>query len=150
MLRRPPRSTRTDTLFPSTTLFRSRLEETLGPLVFIPAEAVHVPQTAVICLPGIQRVRRPQDRAVTLDRLDLVCDGRDDPVPDLVEDEKGLVELLVEDFRPDDPRGAGLGKFDRYGDALAAAAHRSADDIVAVQDPADLFRRHTPPPPRDA
>src|SRR3546814_6407825 len=96
-----------------------RLEETLVPLVFIPAESVQVPQTAVICLPGIQRVRRPQDRAVTLDRLDLVCDGRDDPVPDLVEDEKGLVELLVEDFRPDDPRGAGLGTFDRYGDALA-------------------------------
>src|SRR3546814_3790840 len=27
MIRRPPRSTRTDTLFPYTTLFRSRLEE---------------------------------------------------------------------------------------------------------------------------
>src|SRR3546814_4895728 len=29
MLRRPPRSTRTDTLFPYTTLFRSRVVETL-------------------------------------------------------------------------------------------------------------------------
>src|SRR3546814_1409672 len=28
MIRRPPRSTRTDTLFPYTTLFRSRFEET--------------------------------------------------------------------------------------------------------------------------
>src|SRR3546814_11356252 len=99
-----------------------RLEETLGPLVFIPAESVHVPQTAVICLPGIQRVRRPQDRAVTLDRPDLVCDGRDDPVPDLVEDEKGLVEPLVENFPPDDPSGPGLGTFDRIGDALPAAS----------------------------
>src|SRR3546814_16614234 len=33
MIRRPPRSTRTDTLFPYTTLFRSRLDEAhdLGP-----------------------------------------------------------------------------------------------------------------------
>src|SRR3546814_5316059 len=30
MIRRPPRSTRTDTLFPYTTLFRSRLQETLA------------------------------------------------------------------------------------------------------------------------
>src|SRR3546814_14021770 len=30
MLRRPPRSTRTDTLFPYTTLFRSNLKNTLG------------------------------------------------------------------------------------------------------------------------
>src|SRR3546814_18994497 len=34
MIRRPPRSTRTDTLFPYTTLFRSEVEgEDLGPLV---------------------------------------------------------------------------------------------------------------------
>src|SRR3546814_2409667 len=31
MLRRPPRSTRTDTLFPSTTLFRSRRAPSKGP-----------------------------------------------------------------------------------------------------------------------
>src|SRR3546814_12205103 len=30
MIRRPPRSTRTDTLFPYTTLFRSEKERTLG------------------------------------------------------------------------------------------------------------------------
>src|SRR3546814_20062040 len=30
MIRRPPRSTRTDTLFPYTTLFRSRIQEALG------------------------------------------------------------------------------------------------------------------------
>src|SRR3546814_3366665 len=30
MIRRPPRSTRTDTLFPYTTLFRSRLQRLLG------------------------------------------------------------------------------------------------------------------------
>src|SRR3546814_12712431 len=32
MIRRPPRSTRTDTLFPYTTLFRSRLGRVLRPL----------------------------------------------------------------------------------------------------------------------
>src|SRR3546814_9241650 len=32
MIRRPPRSTRTDTLFPYTTLFRSHLREALGEL----------------------------------------------------------------------------------------------------------------------
>src|SRR3546814_16943489 len=33
MIRRPPRSTRTDTLFPYTTLFRSRTEAELFPLL---------------------------------------------------------------------------------------------------------------------
>src|SRR3546814_4214702 len=32
MIRRPPKSTRTDTLFPYTTLFRSQIEESPGPL----------------------------------------------------------------------------------------------------------------------
>src|SRR3546814_12872788 len=34
MIRRPPRSTRTDTLFPYTTLFRARAYALRGPLVF--------------------------------------------------------------------------------------------------------------------
>src|SRR3546814_14830078 len=34
MIRRPPRSTRTDTLFPYTTLFRSRLDRDREPVVF--------------------------------------------------------------------------------------------------------------------
>src|SRR3546814_14748298 len=34
MLRRPPRSTRTDTLFPSTTLFRSTPDLTIGAVLF--------------------------------------------------------------------------------------------------------------------
>src|SRR3546814_4547244 len=34
MIRRPPRSTRTDTLFPYTTLFRSLLREDLRPVRF--------------------------------------------------------------------------------------------------------------------
>src|SRR3546814_9932033 len=45
MIRRPPRSTRTDTLFPYTTLFRSRLvTSAFLPHVFAPAE-IECPQS---------------------------------------------------------------------------------------------------------
>src|SRR3546814_7593962 len=39
MLRRPPRSTRTDTLFPYTTLFRSPLNPTLDEPISTPAQS---------------------------------------------------------------------------------------------------------------
>ena len=69
-----------------------RLEEMLGPLVVGLVEPVHVPQAAVMRLPRIERVRRLQDGAVALDRLDLAGDRGDDPVADLVEDEEGVVQ----------------------------------------------------------
>src|SRR3546814_1320221 len=53
MIRRPPRSTRTDTLFPYTTLFRSRL---IRRLVDIGAVAVQIGQ---LDLPGQVQKRRP-------------------------------------------------------------------------------------------
>src|SRR3546814_2450397 len=40
MIRRPPRSTRTDTLFPSTTLFRSGENLVGGETLWVPYEAV--------------------------------------------------------------------------------------------------------------
>src|SRR3546814_1793888 len=43
MIRRPPRSTRTDTLFPYTTLFRSQAEAP-GGAVFVRGDAVTHPQ----------------------------------------------------------------------------------------------------------
>ena len=116
------------------------LEEMLRPLVVGAVEPVHVPQAAMMRLPGVQRVRRLQDGAVALDRLDLAGDRGDDPVADLVEHEERIVALLVEDFRPDDAGGARLGELDRHGEALAATLHRSADDVVDVQHPAGLFR----------
>ena len=70
-----------------------RLEEMPGPLVVGLVEPVHVPQAAVMRLPGVERVRRPQDGAVALDRLDLAGDRRDDPVADLVEHEERVVQL---------------------------------------------------------
>src|SRR3546814_4503487 len=42
MIRRPPRSTRTDTLFPYTTLFRSEGRNPAGPAAGDPAAWVHV------------------------------------------------------------------------------------------------------------
>src|SRR3546814_9995794 len=40
MIRRPPRSTRTDTLFPYTTPFRSTVSESLEPRAIIPSAPV--------------------------------------------------------------------------------------------------------------
>src|SRR3546814_5214649 len=45
MIRRPPRSTRTDTLFPYTTLFRSRAYALRGPLVFPVRLVLPAPET---------------------------------------------------------------------------------------------------------
>src|SRR3546814_9364414 len=53
MIRRPPRSTRTDTLFPYTTLFRSD-QISLDPLVLVAVELVEVP-------PGIDEVVGPAE-----------------------------------------------------------------------------------------
>src|SRR3546814_9587269 len=46
MIRRPPRSTRTDTLFPYTTLFRS-LRHALHPLADAEVACPHLPQGAI-------------------------------------------------------------------------------------------------------
>src|SRR3546814_3868641 len=54
MIRRPPRSTRTDTLFPYTTLFRSLESRTTGAMA---ALSWHYPQDELIAL------RRRQDAA---------------------------------------------------------------------------------------
>src|SRR3546814_1111667 len=56
MKRRPPRSTRTDTLFPYTTLFRSRF-----------LSVAHVPGTGhALVLPGHQRLAQPHQRHLLL------------------------------------------------------------------------------------
>src|SRR3546814_3774034 len=66
MLRRPPRSTRTDTLFPYTTLFRSRPlvihtladeRRTLAAIIFF-AEKEHTPTPSYPHLAGCRPVRR--------------------------------------------------------------------------------------------
>jgi hypothetical protein len=100
-----------------------RGEELLGAIVVVLVEAVHVPQAAVMRLPGVQRARRPHDRAVALDRLDLARDGRDDPVADLLEHEESVVQLVVEDLRPDDAGGA-VSELDGNGKRSPARSGR--------------------------
>src|SRR3546814_10387978 len=58
MIRRPPRSTRTDTLFPYTTLFRSVAAEFDRHVLFV---AIAVPETHF--LDCIQRLFREADRS---------------------------------------------------------------------------------------
>src|SRR3546814_7740314 len=63
MIRRPPRSTRTDTLFPYTTLFRSNLGPAVSRMVARHAEtgvkAEHYPYVAEALLPAIRDVLGP-------------------------------------------------------------------------------------------
>src|SRR3546814_14894520 len=59
MIRRPPRSTRTDPLFPYTTLFRSRLSRRGARLSRKPADRRIAPRRRA----RNQRVRRPRDLA---------------------------------------------------------------------------------------
>src|SRR3546814_7919277 len=55
MIRRPPRSTRTDTLFPYTTLFRSRNGARGSRVRYLPRSAGHVLQPARSDRPRFQR-----------------------------------------------------------------------------------------------
>src|SRR3546814_7525173 len=56
MIRRPPRSTRTDTLFPYTTLFRSRAHRRLTPHIYTGCEIVAL-LTAARRLPPAHTIR---------------------------------------------------------------------------------------------
>src|SRR3546814_7479556 len=67
MLRRPPRSTRTDTLFPYTTLFRSQLAEILG----LSSETVsrglsRLKDNGIIALPGGRTIAILDKSALTV------------------------------------------------------------------------------------
>src|SRR3546814_8815659 len=93
MIRRPPRSTRTDTLFPYTTLFRSGAGEgnNLAP--------DHEPYQRIGGVAG--RVLRHDLRAVAEER---------DPV--------GVAEDLLEDMRDDDDRGSARGERSQHAEEL--------------------------------
>src|SRR3546814_6760907 len=71
MIRRPPRSTRTDTLFPDTTLFRSRVE--LDPLHCEEAVA-HAHHVPVVGRPGGD-LQRGRHRVVDDERV-VAGDGQ--------------------------------------------------------------------------
>src|SRR3546814_2623692 len=67
MIRRPPRATRTDTLFPYTTLFRSREDHgdlgaaQLAPLAFRQGHQVAAPEQDLAARDAARRVDQPQD-----------------------------------------------------------------------------------------
>ena len=84
-------------------------------------EPVHVPQAAMVRLPRVERVRRFQDRAVALRRLDLLRDRRDDAVDDRVEhhERSSAVRRTRPSRRSARPR---LGQLHRYGGARRRAA----------------------------
>src|SRR3546814_6639790 len=89
MIRRPPRSTRTDTLFPYTTLFRSRtgrrLLRTCG-IRLAPAQAVHPAEQ-----PG-----RPVVIDGPVDRYPVIRGGRwIGPMQDVVLQPEDLVRVFV-------------------------------------------------------
>src|SRR3546814_9988777 len=61
MIRRPPRSTRTDTLFPYTTLFRSERDDVEGRRRLPAERRVHAPDHAFARYPGaVSRGTEPQ------------------------------------------------------------------------------------------
>src|SRR3546814_20131118 len=62
MIRRPPRSTRTDTLFPCTTLFRSVVASALEDRLFLRQPAVVVEQCAARLAVLVFRFRGRQQR----------------------------------------------------------------------------------------
>src|SRR3546814_5570271 len=72
MIRRPPRSTRTDTLFPYTTLFRSRRRKarlairTLGPL---PSRGEDMQACELARQPEWEGGKRPADRGTRVSKL---------------------------------------------------------------------------------
>src|SRR3546814_12608669 len=61
MIRRPPRSTRTDTLFPYTTLFRSSETRGINGLIVVRRDATHIGIGATAAAGGLAGVT-PADR----------------------------------------------------------------------------------------
>src|SRR3546814_10727258 len=68
MIRRPPRSTRTDTLFPYTTLFRSRVGRHASEALDHSLQKANVAAITVFCLRNAARVAIEEDHAQEIER----------------------------------------------------------------------------------
>ncbi|HVU04967.1 MAG TPA: hypothetical protein VHE30_24620, partial [Polyangiaceae bacterium] len=90
-------------------------EEPLGVDVVRTVELVHVPEAPVIRLPGVERARRLQQRALALGRLDLLGDGGHDAIDDRVHHGERVARRGVELVRPDDARAVRLRELDHDG-----------------------------------
>src|SRR5882672_983450 len=91
-------------------------EKALGVGVVRPVELVHVPETAVVRLPGVERARRFEERALTLRGFDFLGDRRDD---------SGVTRLR---------------KLDDDREATIVASYGAARDVIHVQDAPRLLR----------
>src|SRR3546814_12110125 len=107
MERRPPRSTRTDTLFPYTTLFRSEGDAE--------GEAVAAPRIA-----GVDIVAAPGQR----DRQAIIVIGKAEPVANRLEPVAGAERVLLRARQVDDRRTEER-PVSRKGDAAAGPHFRT-------------------------
>src|SRR3546814_20768315 len=75
MIRRPPRSTRTDTLFPYTTLFRSRIDDNFPMTIHLktPEEIEKMREAGRLAAEVLQVVAPHVKPGVTTEELDRIC-----------------------------------------------------------------------------
>src|SRR3546814_608327 len=116
MERRPPRSTRTDTLFPYTTLFRSEGDAE--------GEAVAAPRIA-----GVDIVAAPGQR----DRQAIIVIGKAEPVANRLEPVAGAERVLLRARQVDDRRTEDR-PVARKGDAAAGAHFLAVLQILGHAD----------------
>src|SRR3546814_20734964 len=123
MIRRPPRSTRIDTLFPYTTLFRSHATAITSTALPMTKASVgsHAPKTS----------RKPRTRA------GLVIPERVRPAPNNVPETSGGRSFLTSDMSPSDHRldehRYDTGRDERQGcdDRPLRQSARAADPVPA-------------------
>src|SRR3546814_15319411 len=120
MIRRPPRSTRTYTLFPDTTLFRSRAE--LAAVIVEPAQRVIFP--APDFLPGLRKIC--DENGVLLIFDEVVTGFR-------------LAWGGAQEFFGVKPDLASYGKIVGGGGPLGCVAGRA--ELIALADPATQGKR---------
>src|SRR3546814_569695 len=136
MIRRPPRSTRTDTLFPYTTLFRSARDTIAFTVIFIVA---HVDAAGNILLPRTEHAVENR-HAVELDALargDRVSVGAVDQYADLADTRLPAVRQDARNFGRRFLRDVAIGVLDRKGDQPPFRIERQARaEIDRPRDPA--------------
>src|SRR3546814_12660749 len=123
MERRPPRSTRTDTLFPYTTLFRSEGDAE--------GEAVAAPRIA-----GVDIVAAPGQR----DRQAIIVIGKAEPVANRLEPVAGAERVLLRARQVDDRRTEDR-PVARKGDAAAGAHFLAVLPLLGHADDVEVEAR---------
>src|SRR3546814_15612424 len=149
MIRRPPRSNRTDTLFPYTTLFRSDVQAAARIPRTVHARWSIAAARAVDCHfsfdPGTQRIGHCVERGVLIREVGIAADRRNGEaeqagacwrtrlkapvaVPVFGEQRRGLVGAA---FDRDDILSAGIGLYERIGAETAAIPGEAVENVVA-------------------